>query len=106
MEFLSKSVLAAMMINATHYVDIGAETDAVIYYETESVAHMVLPDGTALSGAWKLTNQGYHVAWTGGPEGDWRLSHAPGRIGYVDGTGKDFGPVTRIVYGNPEALPR
>ena len=106
MDFLTKPVLAALMINATHYVDIGAPTDAVIYYESNTLAHMVLPDGTALSGTWALTEEGYHVAWTDGPEGSWRLSHRPGRIGYVDATGKDFGPVTRIAYGNPEELPR
>ena len=103
MAFLEKAVLAALMTNATHYVDIGGKA-AIIYYENETTAHMRLPDGTRYSGKWTLAADGYHVAWHNGPEADWKLSHAPGRIGYVDATGKDHGPVTRIVYGDPENL--
>ena len=104
MAFLENAVLAALMVNATHYVDIGGNTAAVIYYENATTAHMRLPDGKTFSGQWKLADDGYHVAWTNGPQGDWKLSYSPGRIGYVDATGKDHGPVTRIVYGDPEQL--
>jgi hypothetical protein len=106
MAVLEKAVLAAIMLNTTHYVDIGAEKDAVIYYESPTTMHMQLPDGTAFSGTWTLLEDGYFVKWENGPEGDWKLSHSPGRIGYVDKLGKDLGPITSIVYGNPEKLPK
>jgi hypothetical protein len=106
MAVLEKAVLAAIMMNTTHYVDIGAPKDAVIYYENATTMHMVLPDGTAMSGSWNLTDDGYFVKWTGGPEGDWKLNYAPGRISYIDKLGKDLGPITKIIYGNPEKLPK
>ncbi len=105
MDFLTPSTLAVLMIGATHYVDIGAPQDAVIFYENETVAHMVLPDGASFTGNWRLTEDGYAVAWRDGPSGTWKLSYSPGRIGYVNGEGQDFGPISRIVFGNPEVLP-
>lgn len=105
MDILSQATLAVIMVGATHYVDIGAPKDAVIYYESATEAHMVLPDGVSFSGAWRFTDQGYHVDWRDGPSGDWTLSYAPGRIGYVNGEGEELGTITRIVFGNAENLP-
>ncbi|MEM1286816.1 MAG: hypothetical protein AAGH60_00530 [Pseudomonadota bacterium] len=105
MEFLSASVMGVLMVGATHYVDIGADTNAVIFYEDEKAAHMVLPNGASFSGAWELTDEGYHVSWQDGPSASWRLNYAPGRIGYVNEEGKELGTVKRIEFGNPEALP-
>lgn len=105
MDFLTQTTLAVIMVGTTHYVDIGAPKEAVIYYESANSAHMILPDGAAFSGDWRLTDQGYHVAWVDGPSGDWRLNYAPGRIGYVNGDGEELGAITRIQFGNPESLP-
>ncbi|MGD1886705.1 MAG: hypothetical protein ACFB01_06205 [Cohaesibacteraceae bacterium] len=105
MDFLSASVMGVLMVGATHYVDIGAPREAVIFYQDEQLAHMVLPDGAAWSGVWRLTDTGYHVAWQDGPSGDWRLNYAPGRIGYVNGDGEELGTISRIVFGNAESLP-
>ena len=105
MDFLTQTTMAVIMVGSTHYVDIGAPQEAVIFYESASAAHMVLPDGASFSGSWHLTDGGYHVDWIDGPSGEWRLNYAPGRIGYVDGEGNDLGPITRIVFGNAESLP-
>lgn len=105
MDFLSQATMAVIMVGATHYIDIGAPKDAVIFYEDDSAAHMVLPDGAAFSGVWNLTDEGYHVGWTDGPSGDWQLNFAPGRIGYVNSDGQELGTIRRIEFGNPESLP-
>jgi hypothetical protein len=105
MDFLSATVIGVMMVGTTHYVDIGAPREAVIYYEDAEVAHMVLPDGASWTGAWHLTDAGYHVAWEQGPSGDWQLNYTPGRIGYVNSDGQELGTITRIVFGNAENLP-
>lgn len=105
MDFITPATLAVLMVGATHYIDIGAPQDATIYYESNTVAHMVLPDGTAFSGDWQMTETGYHVAWREGPSGEWKLNYAPGRIGYVNGEGEELGTISRIQFGNPENLP-
>ncbi|MFK7791829.1 MAG: hypothetical protein AB8B88_04070 [Devosiaceae bacterium] len=105
MDFLTPTTLTVLMIGSTHYIDIGAPKDAVIYYESATQAHMVLPDGVAFSGIWHTTEDGYHVAWTDGPSGNWRLNYSPGRIGYVNAEGTELGTITRIVFGNAENLP-
>ena len=106
MDFLTPVTLAVLLTGATHYVDIGAPKDALIYYQSPTQAHMVLPDGTAFSGEWQLTDDGYHVAWHDGPAGNWRLNYQPGRIGYVNGEGEELGTISSVVFGNPENVPR
>jgi hypothetical protein len=39
---------------------------------------------------------GYHVAWEGGPAGDWQIAQEAGRLVYIDPTGRNAGHVTRI----------
>ena len=102
MAILEKAVLAILTIGSTHYVDIGQDTDAVIYYADESRVHMVLPGGPQMNGDWHLLPNGYHVKWENGPEGDWKISYEPGVLTYIDSDGKSVGTVTRLVPGNPE----
>ena len=106
MALLDKTALAPMMIGSTHVREFGGK-EAFIYYETDEVAHMLLPDGTAHSGVWRLEDKGYSVDWTDGPSGSWGLdNYEPGKIGYIDGTGTRRAEVMRIEFGNPANLPR
>ena len=105
MHILEKPVLAALLVNATHEVDMGDGRRATIYYETEHLAHMRRPDGVVMTGDWSLLDDGYAIEWRGGPAATWKLSARPGRIGYVDAEGNDRGAVTAIGFGNTANLP-
>lgn len=99
---LTAKILAVLMIGSTHYIDIGKDTDAVIYYPTETIAHMTLPDGPTWKGELELKAEGYFVKWDGGPAGDWSIKYEPGTFTYHGPDGKAVGTVSRIVPGNPE----
>ncbi|MCV3273871.1 hypothetical protein [Roseobacter sinensis] len=102
MDTLTDTILAVLMIGNTHYVDIGAASDAVIFYETEKTAHMTLPGEGALVGDMTVYTDGYHVAWQGGPAGDWKIGHEAGVFTYTGPDGEAAGTITKIVPGNPE----
>ncbi|MEL6678416.1 MAG: hypothetical protein AAFQ51_06890 [Pseudomonadota bacterium] len=103
MDPLTGPILAIVMIGNTHYVDVGGATDAIIYYPTETVAHMTLPGRDPLLGDMKMTPGGYHVAWRDGPAGDWQIAHEAGVFTYIGPDGEAAGTITKIVPGNPEA---
>ncbi|MCB1445331.1 MAG: hypothetical protein KDJ87_05885 [Rhizobiaceae bacterium] len=100
-----KSVLSSLLVNATHDIDMGENGRATIYYETDRLAHMRRPDGVVMSGDWSLLDDGYAIAWRGGPVARWRLKAAPGRISYVDAEGRERGAVRSISFGNTACLP-
>ncbi|MEM7523781.1 MAG: hypothetical protein AAF360_08515 [Pseudomonadota bacterium] len=104
MDFLAKELLMVMLLGNTHYIDVGRPNEAAIYYEDEDTAHMIFPDGREVTGAWRLTEAGYHVDWENGPKGEWRLARGDGRIYYVDAKGDDRGDVVRIVPGDAADL--
>ncbi|MGL5113941.1 MAG: hypothetical protein ACRC7G_16500 [Beijerinckiaceae bacterium] len=99
---LTGQILAVLLIGSTHYVDIGAGKEAVMYYPSPVRAYLRFPDGKVLSGDWRQTDRGYFVKWEGGPEGDWRVRYEPGSFTYFNPNGGPTGKVTRIVPGNPE----
>jgi hypothetical protein len=103
MAILGKDTLRIIMVGATHVVDMGGKS-AFIHYETETTAHMLLPDGTRYDGSWNLLDDGYRVAWTNGPTGSWKLDYTPGAIDYVDTTGTVRGRVSRIEFGEAAQL--
>ena len=105
MFILEKPVLAALLVNATHEIDMGEGRQATIYYETEMLAHMRLPGGVTMTGDWSLLDEGYSVAWRDGPSASWTLKAGPGRIGYFDIDGNDRGTVRSISFGNTAGLP-
>ena len=78
MAILNKDTLRVIMVGATHVVDMGGKT-AFIHYETETTAHMLLPDGTRYDGDWDLLDDGYRVAWTNGPTGPGSSTTSPAR---------------------------
>jgi hypothetical protein len=96
MTLLNQSILEVLLPGFTHHVDIGQGADAAISYGAGGLARMVLPGKPPMNGAWHALPQGYHVAWAGGPAGDWQIRHEAGSLTYVDPTGKDAGTVTRI----------
>ncbi|MEO0496791.1 MAG: hypothetical protein AAF141_05395 [Pseudomonadota bacterium] len=102
MGILEKLILSVIMIGNTHYVDVGQEVDAVIYYPSETEAHMTLPGVPAMEGQLTLKSDGYHVAWDNGPAGDWKIRHENGVFTYVGPDGKDAGTISKIVPGNAE----
>ncbi len=65
---------------------------------------MTLPDGPTFKGTLSLNQDSYHVAWDGGPAGDWQIIYAPGTYAYVRPDGSAGGAVTKIVPGNPEGF--
>jgi hypothetical protein len=102
---LEKPVLAALLVNATHEIDMGDGRQATIYYETERLAHMRRPDGVVMTGDWSLLDDGYAIEWRGGPSATWTLKADTGRIGYVDANGDLRGAVKSIAFGNTANLP-
>jgi len=60
---LAGTILAVLMVGSTHYVDVGKSTDAIIYYPSETVAHMTLPGGPTWKGEMKINANGYFVNW-------------------------------------------
>ncbi len=96
MTVLDQTVLEVLLPGFTHHVDIGQGTDATISYGAGGMARMVLPGKPPMSGEWHPLPNGYHVAWHGGPIGDWQIAHEAGKLTYIDPTGREAGTVTRI----------
>lgn len=96
MTILAKDVLGVLLPGFTHHVDIGQGADATISYGAGGLAQMVLPGKPPMTGEWTFQDEGYHVAWSGGPAGDWQIRHEVGRLVYLDPTGREAGTVTRI----------
>ncbi|MEX0954409.1 MAG: hypothetical protein WDZ83_04260 [Rhizobiaceae bacterium] len=105
MKILDQDTLMAVMPGATHRLDMGGVT-AVIYYEDESRAHMLLPDGKDYSGRWRLHEDGYSVDWKDGPSAAWKLGRADGAIHYIDAGGAARARLTAIEYANTAGLPK
>ncbi|HEV2507015.1 MAG TPA: hypothetical protein VGV39_28350 [Mesorhizobium sp.] len=105
MAILKKDTLGVIMTGTTHVLDMAGK-QAIIYYQSESDAHMLLPDGTAYSGKWRLLDDCYAVDWTDGPSGSWKLDHQAGSIAYLDSTGTRRADVSSIEFGNSRSLPR
>lgn len=102
MAALEGTLLAVLLVGSTHYVDIGKSKDAVIYYPSETVAHMTLPDGPTWKGSLKINADGYFVNWEDGPQGNWKIAYEPGKFTYIGPDGKPAGTISKIVPGNPE----
>jgi len=100
---LDKNALEIVMVGATHVIDMGGKS-AFIYYETSERAHMRLPDGTSYHGRWQLLQDGYHVEWSDGPSGTWRLDRTPGEINYIDAAGTARGRISRIDFSDSAEL--
>ena len=96
MTILDQSVLEVLLPGFTHHIDIGQGSDARISYGAGGLAQMVLPGKPPMTGEWTPLAQGYHVAWTGGPQGAWQIAHEAGRLTYIAPTGREAGTVTRI----------
>ena len=73
---LERPVLDVLLPGFTHHVDIGQGEDARISFGAGGLAQMVLPGKPPMHGEWKSLDKGYHVAWSGGPEGAWQIAHA------------------------------
>jgi hypothetical protein len=96
MNVLEKPVLDVLLPGFTHHVDIGQGAEATISYGAGGLARMVLPGKPPMMGEWYPLPQGYHVAWHGGPFGDWQIKHEAGCLTYVDPDGREAGTITRI----------
>jgi hypothetical protein len=96
MTILQQDILQVLLPGFTHHVDIGQGADASISYGAAGLARMVLPGKDPMTGRWHAHADGYHVAWEGGPAGNWQIAHEAGRLTYIDPTGREAGTVTRI----------
>jgi hypothetical protein len=96
MTILQEDILQVLLPGFTHHVDIGQGADASISYGAAGLARMVLPGQDPMTGRWHAHADGYHVAWDGGPIGNWQIKHEVGRLTYIDPTGREAGTVTRI----------
>lgn len=96
---LQRPVLSALLVGATHEIDMGEGRQATIYYETENRAHMRRPDGAVMTGDWSLLDDGYAIEWRNGPSATWTLKAGPGHIGYFDKQGQERGSVRSITFG-------
>ena len=67
---------------------------------------MLLPDGVAFSGKWRLLEDGYAVCWNDGPSGSWKLDRRQGFIAYLDSGGTPRANISSIEFGNSRSLPR
>lgn len=105
MKILAKDTLEAVMPGTTHRLDMGG-MEAVIYYEDAQRAHMLLPDGKAYSGRWRLDRDGYSVDWTNGPSAAWKLGRDEGGVHYIDAEGAARAKLTAIEYANTAGLPK
>lgn len=102
---LSEAVLSVLMLGMTHYVDIGKDSDAAIFYADSETAYMQLaPDQPVMVGAWSLSENSYHVAWQDGPEGSWSIDVDAGTFTYLDGDQQPRGTITRLVPGDAAGL--
>ena len=102
---LQNDQLALLMTGNTLYLDIGQETDAVIYYGVANDAYMRMPGKDALmSGSWRLGTAGYSVEWRDGPKAEWAVEHEAGRFTYLDIERTPRGTVSKIVPGDAENL--
>ncbi len=93
---LDAHVLRVMLPGFIHHVDIGKPDDAIISYAADGQAFMTIPGMPPMQGRWHILPEGYHVAWEGGPSGDWTITHEAGRLTHVDPAGRAAGHVTRI----------
>lgn len=105
MKILDRDTLETVMPGTTHRLDMGG-AEAVIYYEDENQAHMLLPDGKAYSGRWRLEGDGYSVDWTNGPSAAWKLGHDGSAVHYIDVEGTARAKLTAIEYANTAGLPK
>jgi hypothetical protein len=101
MTMLQKDVLEVLLAGFTHHVDIGQGADATISFGVAGLARMLIPGKDVMTGRWHALEDGYHVAWEGGPEGKWQIAHEEGRLTYIDPTGRKAGTVTRIEPNGP-----
>ena len=102
---LRKDQLALLITGNTLYLDIGKETDAVIYYGAANDAYMRMPGNDALmSGSWRLGDDGYAVEWRDGPKAEWAVEHEAGRFTYLDTERTPRATVSKIVPGDAENL--
>lgn len=67
----------------------------------KSVPDVLLPGKPPMNGERTSLDDGYHVAWSGGPEGAWKIAHDAGRLTDTDPTGREAGTATRT---QPTAL--
>jgi hypothetical protein len=80
MKILDQAMLSVLMVGSTHYVDLDRGADAVIYYETDKLAHMRLPGSeTVLHGDLSMRPDGWFVKVA--RRSRRKLAHAPRRTG-------------------------
>ena len=105
MAILDQTSLKVLMAGTTHVLERNGK-EAYVYFETGDVAHMLLDDGEARTGVWKLADGGYVVDWDNGTTGRWALDHEAGAVTYVNHNRDVRVKLLGVLFGNAKGLPR
>ncbi|MER9947379.1 hypothetical protein [Mesorhizobium sp. M0047] len=105
MPALQKESLAILIPGMTHVLERNGK-EAYVYFENEGAAHMLLDDGEARSGNWRMLDDGYVTDWDTGVTGRWTLHHEQGSITYVNRDNAVRFRMIGVLFGNARNLPR
>jgi hypothetical protein len=105
MTALQKENLAILIPGTTHVLERNGK-EAYVYFDNEGAAHMLLDDGEARSGRWRMLDGGYVADWENGTTGRWTLDHEPGAMTYVNQDNAVRFRMIGVLFGNAKELPR
>ena len=105
MAILDRSALECIVPGTTHVLDRNGK-EAYVYFEPGDTAHMLLEDGEARRGVWKLADGGYVVNWDNGAVGRWKIDHDVGEMTYVNQDRDVRVKLLGVLFGNAKGLPR
>ena len=103
MMLITGDMLRLLTVGRTHMLERNGKP-AFVYLGEDGTGHMRLDDGTAHSGRWRLTDDGYATAWDDGRKGEWQLHEEAGGIGYVSRDGSQRLKMLGIFFGDSEGL--
>ncbi|HEY4201218.1 MAG TPA: hypothetical protein VGM83_11715 [Devosiaceae bacterium] len=101
-----QTTLSILLTGSTHYLRLGPDAEAAVYYGADGRSGMLMPDGKRQAGQWQLTPTGYHVDWQDGRSADWQIDAEPGRMAYCNAGGVERAVLVRIVPGDDAGFTR
>lgn len=104
MAALQKETLAMLIPGMTHVLERNGK-EAYVYFESEGAAHMLLDDGEARSGRWRMLDDGYVADWDTGATGRWTLDHEPGSVTYINRDNAVRFRMIGVLFCNAKNLP-
>ena len=105
MTILQRNVLEILVPGTTHVLERNGK-EAYVYFGQDGAAHMLLDDGEARTGRWRLCHDGYVTDWDTGVTGDWILHRERDGIVYVNRQNSTRFRMIGVLFGNAKDLPR